>query len=46
VFVSLKMNDGSTYSSVEGEERFVIDDTIMIVRPVSTEHVDAPVDKE
>jgi len=46
VFVSLKMNDGSMYSSAEGEERFVIDDTIMIVRPVCTEQVDAPGDKK
>lgn len=38
VFVSLKMNDGSTYSSAEGEERFAIDDTIMIVSQSWVEH--------
>lgn len=30
IFVSLKMNDGSIYSSAEKEERAIIDDTIMI----------------
>ena len=36
VFVTLTMHDGSVFSSAEGEEMAVIDDTIMIVsRPRS-----------
>lgn len=31
VFVTLTLNDGSVYRSLEGEEQAFIDDTILIV---------------